>query len=284
MPLKGKKPAAIEKRLKCLFYGAEGVGKTTAGISFPRPYLIDCERGAENSQYIKLLEDNGGAILQTADFDELIVEIKTLLTEPHEYKTLIIDPLTIMYNDLVDKAALRFGTEFGKNYAEANKHIKYLLSLLTKLDMNIIITSHSKNEYAGNMVIIGNTFDCYKKLGYLFDLVLEITERGKERHAIVKKTRIETFPKGDSFKFSYDEVAQRYGREILERDAIAVELATPEQVEEFTMLLDDCEIEKETLDKWLAKCDAHAIEDMPKSYIQKAINHLNQEKNKRGFI
>ena len=37
MALRGKKPEAIQKRLKALFFGLPGVGKTTAAIQFPRP-------------------------------------------------------------------------------------------------------------------------------------------------------------------------------------------------------------------------------------------------------
>jgi Rad3-related DNA helicase len=103
MALRGVKPEAIQKRLKALFYGGAGVGKTTAAIQFPAPYLIDTEKGAENVQYTKLLQKAGGVVYQTTDFDELMKEVKSLLTEKHEYKTLIIDPLTILYNDLLDQ-------------------------------------------------------------------------------------------------------------------------------------------------------------------------------------
>src|SRR6185312_17208467 len=109
MALRGVKPKAIQKRLKALFYGSAGVGKTTAAIQFPQPYLIDTEKGAENTQYIKILEKNGGSIFQTSDFDDLIKEVKALLTEKHEFKTLVIDPLTTLYNDLLDKSALKNG-------------------------------------------------------------------------------------------------------------------------------------------------------------------------------
>ena len=37
--------------------------------------------------------------------DELIKEILSLLSEEHHYKTLVIDPLTTLYNDLIDKSA-----------------------------------------------------------------------------------------------------------------------------------------------------------------------------------
>lgn len=214
MALRGVAPESIQKRLKCLIYGSAGVGKTTCAITFPKVYLIDTERGAENEQYTQLISKNGGAIFQTTDFDELMTEIKSLLTEKHDYKTLVIDPLTNIYNDLLDKVALRVGTEFGRHYSESNKLMKHLCTLLLRLDMNILITSHSKNEYGNNMTVLGATYDCYKKLDYLFDLVFEVQKRGKERIAITKKSRIGTIPDGASFAFSYDEIAEKYGRDV----------------------------------------------------------------------
>lgn len=277
MALRAKKPEAVEKRLKALFYGSAGVGKTTAAIQFPKPYLIDTERGAENDQYTNALQKSGGVIFQTSDFNELMAEVKALLTEKHEYKTLIIDPLTTVYNDLLDKSAIKNGTEFGRHYSEANKQIKNLINLLLRLDMNVIITSHSKTEYGQNLSVLGQTFDCYKKLDYLFDLVFEIQKRGKDRVGLVKKSRIESFQDTETFKFSYDEIAKRYGKEILERDAIAQDLATKEQVKEINRLVDLIKVPEEIYQKWLDKAASERWEDMPQDAMQKCIDHLTSK-------
>lgn len=288
--LKAKKPTSIEKRLKVLFYGGPGAGKTTAAISFPKVYLIDTERGAENDSYTKLLEKGGGVILQTSDFEEVIDQIKALLTEKHEYKTLIIDPLTTLYNDLLDKSALLLknqskdkdatGTEFGRHYGEANKKMKHLLSLLLRLDMNVIITAHQKHEYSGNMTVIGSTFDCYKKLDYLFDLVFEIQKRGDKRVALIKKTRIESFPDGGFFDFSYEEVSKRYGKHIIEKDATQEILATTEEINELKRLKELFNVSEETFDKWLEKCNASSPEELSQEAIQKIIAYLQSQVNK----
>ena len=277
MALRAKKPEAIEKRLKALFYGSAGVGKTTAAIQFPKPYLIDTEKGAENDQYIKILQKSGGVVFQTTDFDELMSEVKALLTEKHEYKTLIIDPLTTLYNDLLDKSALKNGTEFGRHYADANKKINHLINFLLRLDMNVIITSHAKAVYGDNMSVLGNTFDCYKKLDYLFDLVFEIQKRGKHRVGLIKKSRIEAFPDTETFDFSYKEVAERYGKAILERDAVAQELATGEQLKEIVRLIDLIKVPEETYRKWLDKAGSERWEEMPKDAIQKCIDFLTSK-------
>jgi hypothetical protein len=275
MGLRGIKPQAIEKRLKAFFYGAAGVGKTTAVISFPKPYLIDTEKGAENDQYQKRLTDVGGLIFQTSDFEELITEVKVLLTEKHPFKTLVIDPLTTLYSDLLDKTEAKMGNDFGRHYGEANKKMRHLLKLLTRLDMNVIITSHAKNEYGEGMKVIGQTFDCYKKLDYMFDLVFEIQKRGKERVGIVRKTRIKSFLDGEQFPFSYDAIAEKYGRSILERDAIAQKLATHEQVMEIKRLLDLLRVPEETLQKWLDKDGAETVEEMSFDYATKCLDALN---------
>lgn len=280
MALRAKKPEAIEKRLKALFYGSAGVGKTTAAIQFPKPYLIDTEKGAENDQYTKLIQKSGGVVFQTTDFNELMTEVKALLTEKHEYKTLIIDPLTTVYDDLLDKSASKNGTEFGRHYAEANKQMKHLVNLLLRLDMNVIITSHSKTEYSisgKEMTAIGQTFDCYKKLDYLFDLVFQIQKRGKDRVGIVKKSRIESFQDMDTFDFSYDEIAKRYGKEILERDSVAQELAEPAQVKEIMRLIDLIKVPEEIYQKWLDKASSARWEEMPKDAMQKCIEHLTSK-------
>src|SRR6476620_1617246 len=101
--LRARKPEAVKKRLKLFMFGPAGVGKTTAAIAFPDAYIIDCERGTD--QYDKQINDNGGVGLQTSDMNEVLAEIKSLLTEKHHYKTLVIDPVTTAYNDLVDKCA-----------------------------------------------------------------------------------------------------------------------------------------------------------------------------------
>lgn len=277
MALKAKKPAMIESRLKALFYGSAGVGKTMAAIQFPRPYIIDTEGSTNKPQYVKQIEKVDGAVLMTVDFDEMVNEVRELLTTKHEYKTLVIDSLTLLYNDLLEKAERKVGTDFGRHYGEANKRMKQLLNLLFRLDMNVIITSHSKNEYGQNLAVLGQTFDCYKKLDYLFDLVFEIQKRGTHRVGLIKKSRIESFPDGESFPFSYDEIAQRYGRHILERDAVAQELATSEQVKEITRLIDLLKVPEEMYQKWLDKASSEGWEDMQKDSIQKCIDHLKSK-------
>lgn len=279
--LRGKKPEVAKSRLKLFMYGAAKSGKSTLACQFPRPYIVDTENSMDKKKYVEAIEKVDGSVFVTQDFNELVEEVKVLLTTKHDYKTLVIDSLTILYNDLLDKSALEVGTEFGRHYANANKRIKHLLNLLLRLDMNVIITSHAKNEYGNNMAVLGTTFDCYKKLDYLFDLILEIQKRAKKRVALVKGTRLEEFPEDEVFPCDYDEFAKRYSKEVLERKATAEKLATKDQIHRLKELVELYKEPEEVVSKWLAKAKAESFEELSEEIITKLIEHMeNRSKPK----
>ncbi len=280
MSLRAIKPEAIEKRLKAFLYGAAGTGKTTFCASFPQAYYIDTEKGCENQQYIDLLIKNGSSVFRTNDFDELMKEVISLLSCKHDYKTLVIDSITTIHNDLIDKMSLKHGTDYGKHFSESNKAMKHLCNLLMRLDMNILISSHAKNEYGSNMAVLGQTYDAYKKLDYIFDLVFEVQKRGSERYAVTKKSRVTSIPDGESFLFSYDEIANRYGKEILLRDAVPQELATETQLEDLILLMNKHKIPAELRQKWLDKSNSNDFNEMPRETIQKLIDYLISKQTK----
>ena len=287
MTLRAKKPDVIQKRFKALFYGEAGSGKTTAAIQFPKSYLIDTERGAEHKQYTDILSKNGGVIFQTSDFDEVYKEVKELLTTKHDYKTLIIDPITIVYDNLIDLSIKEIisrskdpsvdGTEYGRHISFADRKIKPLLNMLLRLDMNIILTAHAKNEYIGGKSTNQQTFDACKKLSYLFDVNLEIQKRNKKRIAIIKKSRIKEFEDMDTFEFSYTSIAEKFGVDIIEKECEKEILATSEQVDKIKNLISLLKVEEETIEKWLSKANASTLEEMETSKIQACIDYLTEK-------
>jgi hypothetical protein len=275
--LRAKKPGAVTKRLKLFLYGPAGVDKTTAAIQFPNSYIIDCEKGAEN--YDRTIAQSGSVLFQTTDINELIQEVKALLTEKHDYRTLVIDPITTIYNDLLEKCEQQVGSEWGRHYAAANKTMKRLANLIMALDMNVVVTAHAKREYSqnsGGLAVIGQTFDGWKQLDYWFDLVMELGKhkKDKRRFAKVVKTRLEQFPDEQTFEWSYDAIKKRYDVSQLEREATAVRLATPEQLAEIHSLLAIVRLPDGTVDKWLAKAGVDNWEDMPQEMLQKCIDYV----------
>src|SRR5215216_6460424 len=270
--LRARKPEAVNKRLKLFMFGPAGVGKTTAAIQFPNSYIVDCERGCEN--YEKLINASGSVVFQTTDIHEVIAEVKALLTEKHDFRTLVIDPITTVYNDLIEKCELKVGTDFGRHFGEANKMMKRLANLIMALDMNVVITAHAKKEYGQNFAKLGYTFDGWKQLDYWFDLVVELGKKGKKRLAKVTKTRIDSFPDDDVFEWNYDAIKRRYDVTMLEKEATVVKLAQPEQVREIKKLLSLVRLPEGTVEKWFAKAGVDLWEDMPADSVAKCIDYV----------
>jgi len=272
--LRARKPEAVTKRLKLFMFGPAGVGKTTAAIQFPNSYIIDCEKGAEN--YDKLIAESNSVLFQTTDINEVIQEVKALLTEKHDFRTLVIDPITTIYNDLLEKCEAQVGSDWGRHYAAANKTMKRLANLIMALDMNVVITAHAKKEYGQNLAVVGQTFDGWKQLDYWFDLVVELakSKKGKGRHAKVAKTRLEEFPDQEMFEWSYDAIKKRYDINQLEREANTVRLATQDQVGEIHSLLSIVRLPEGTVEKWFAKAGVDTWEDMPYETLQKCIDFV----------
>ena len=278
MALRARKPESIEKKLKMLLFGSWKVGKTMAALNFPSVYAIDCEKGMVHDQYVRLLQENHSEILQTSDVDEVIEEVRALGTDTHHFQTVLIDPITLIESDLMEKgeAELRKTTKDYKEgdirvYGIRDRKLKRLINLLNRLDMNVIVTAHGKINYApgGTMQVIGTTFDGWKRWPFEFDLIIELERRGDQRVAIVRGSRLVTFTELETFQWSYEEFLRRYP--IIDKPVTPVVLASAEQVAELKELLDVVKVPEDTLDKWLLKAKVDCLEDMSADTITKCI-------------
>jgi KaiC/GvpD/RAD55 family RecA-like ATPase len=281
----------VPSRSKCLIYGSPGVGKTFTALDFPTVYFIDTEGGANLPHYTDKLERSGGVYLGPSegagDFATVLEQIKALAEEEHPFRTLIIDSISKLFNDTVAREADRLALEnkkdeFGASKKPAVAYMRRLVSWLTRLDMNVILVAHAKDEYApgdakGERVVIGRTYDCWDKLEYELDLCLQIERRGASRVAMVRKSRLEGFPPASTLPWSYDEFAARYGREKLEAQAKAIALASAEQVAELDRLLGNVRMPE----GWLGKClDAAGVDqssELTAEQIGKMINVVKEK-------
>ena len=279
MALKAKKADPVAKRLKLFMFGDYGVGKTTAAIQFPQAYVFDCERGTDN--YADTLNASNSVRLQTVSAEEVIEELRALQTERHDYRTVIIDPITTLESDIVERANQKYDATAKEGgdmrvWRDRDATMKRIANLIFRLDMNIIMTAHGKVDYGPNMTKLGMTFDGWKRLPYMFDLVLELKREGTDRVAHVKKTRIKEFTDGEKFGFDYAEILRRCGA-ILEKDATPLVLATAEQVAELTRLLEIIKLPDGTTDKWLQKAGVDVFADMPSDAIAKCITFVKSK-------
>ncbi len=139
----------IQRPLKALVYGPEGIGKTTFGSKFPKPLFIDAENG---SNYL-----NVDRTQRPTSWTMLKGIIEELTKDAQGYKTLVIDTA-----DWADKLAAAeicakgdgkkvmasiedFG--YGKGWVILSEEWKRFLDLLAQLQerqaMNVLFLAHS---------------------------------------------------------------------------------------------------------------------------------------------
>jgi hypothetical protein len=275
--LRGQIAIKTRKRVKAFFYGDAGTGKTTCAINFPKPYYIDTERGAEHAQYMNILQSNGGVVFQTRSFKDLFEEILTLSKERHEFETIVIDPITPIFSNLVDEYGKTYGTAHGKHFNEVNKAFERLLNLLLRIDMNVVITAHSKKEYGKDLEVLGHTYDGYKKLHYIFDLVIEAKTIGKKYIGVVKKSRISTIPANEEIDFDYKSIHHLYGKDILSIGS-SVPLDDNGSLNKLRSLMHALDIKDEEIKLWCKRADAENIEDMTEDKVGMLISMLEARK------
>lgn len=278
--LKAKDPSSVEpSKPKILIFGRPNTRKTIESLGFPCPYLIDTEGGADFNFYKDALKKRGGAYLGPKDgacnFEEIINQIQALATEKHNYKTLIIDSVSKPFNNVITNESVRLGDKdaFGASKKPAYLAIKRLICWLDRLDMTVIMTAHEKDLWKDQKVV-GETFDCYEKLEYELHLLLHIKRQGTSSKAYIRKTRLGGFPLDESFPWSYEEFSNRYGKEILEKEANPVVLANQDQVFELNRLVDLLKTPQDTIEKWLSKANAETFEEMTKEQVDGCIKHL----------
>jgi hypothetical protein len=283
-----KKKGGLDPRLKLLLFGMTGAGKTTASV-WPDAYIIDTEHGTDH--YGQMLAGRNCAVLHTTDIEEASRHIRELMSTEHDFKTLVIDPITTLYEDSQNRWTDRYTTfhqdkgetgkaemqDFGPAYwGKVKREQKQFISLLKRIDMNVIVTAHEKDKYApgAGLTIIGQTFDGLKGLDYLFDTVLRLTLEGDKRMARPIKDRTGKFP--EPFEYEYDTILSAWG-EALARKAEAVKFATGEQVEQIRKLLEVVKVRDDWETDVLRKAEVDSWSEMDSDTIGKCIDTLTKK-------
>lgn len=282
-------PESVEpKKPKILIYGPPGVGKTWASIDFPSVYYIDTEGGADLGHYRDKLRAAGGMYFGpdqgSLDFDTVIGQVEALATERHTYKTIVIDSITKLFNTAITDEQTRLGDKdaFGASKKGPVRQMARLVRWLNRADMNAVVIAHQKDLWGkddkGNREVIGTTFDGYEKLEYELHLIMRISKLGNgassKRFAHVGKSRLTGFPEGEKFDWSYADFAARYGKDVIEKAAVPVVLASTDEVAEINRLLDTVKLPEGTVDKWMSKAGADSFAEMSSTTIQSCIAFL----------
>lgn len=136
----------IKRPQKVIFYGSEGIGKTSLAARCPKPLFIDTEGGTSHQDV-----DRVDGI---TTWNDLISTIKELEADPMDYKTVVIDTADWAERMAIDqiladnpKVGSIEGFGYGKGYTYVAEKISALCDECDKLiaaGVNVVITAHAK--------------------------------------------------------------------------------------------------------------------------------------------
>ncbi len=130
---------------KTVIYGPEGIGKTTLAAQFPSPVFLDTEGGTHHLDVARFPAPK--------TWDDVTRTITALVSEPHEFKTLVIDTADWLEKLLIEDVCRRanktsiedFG--YGKGYVVLAEEVtKFLASLNALLGrgMHVLLLAHCR--------------------------------------------------------------------------------------------------------------------------------------------
>jgi len=212
-------------RLKACVYGDPGIGKSMFSLQFPQPVVIDLEKGtvAYGGRY-------GFSVCQATTPSEVEEAIDELLADPQDFKTVVIDPISL-YCDWVGDAVLaqvRLDKEDANyeltavDYKPIGRRCKLFLRKLLALDMNVVVTAKVKDDFKEGsfMKKVGIKPDMHKALYGMFDTIIYIDrdDEGKRwGYTDVSETPVNAIVKDRTllppkFEFSYTEIERIWGK------------------------------------------------------------------------
>jgi hypothetical protein len=133
-----------------MLYGVEGIGKSTFGSQCPAPVFIQTEDG--------LAEIDCDKFPLATTFDDFISYLNSLLSEQHDYQTIVIDSLDwlerLIWDDLCRQYSVasieKVDGGYAKGYTHALSHWRHLLGLLNRLRMErgmiVVCIAHARVE------------------------------------------------------------------------------------------------------------------------------------------
>lgn len=291
--LRARPPAEVKPgRIKGVLFGGPGAGKTWLALSFPAPYYVDTEGGADLAHYQHRLKESGGGYFGPSDgsqdFGEIIGQIDALATEKHKYKTLVIDSLSKPFGGLLAREQERLGDKdaFGASKKKPVQMVRRLISHLERLDMNVWLVCHEIGEWQGTdgeRKEVGRAPDTgWDRVAYELHLTLQVKKLGRGiREAVVWKSRLTGFPEFDRFYLqengkdvAYQNFTERYAKDYIEAEVKPIVLATPEQVAEIERLLAIVKVPDDDMGKLYTKAGVETLAEFTEEQAAATVKWL----------
>lgn len=210
-----KKAELKDSKIKIMIWGEPGSGKSRFGLSAPSPLVIDLEGSTrlyanEFDFWVAEIDKTSNDIQSPVALTYKIIQ-EIMAGEYKDRKTIVIDPITDLLDNLETICLNQYEKMIGKNVSTLNAlekgkwysfrrdKARELLNMIKDLPMNVILVTRTKNVWGKNeenkMAPIDKTYDALDIVESLMDVVIQLKKDSKDNvSAIVKKSRLGNLP------------------------------------------------------------------------------------------
>jgi hypothetical protein len=221
------KAKKVKRYVKVALWGDKKSGKTRFGLSFPKPCVIDTERGT-----LLYADKYDFAVKDANRWQELLQALDALEKGGHEYETLVIDSLTIFWQDLIDVqieyVKNRRGNEVLStgDWGTIKRRWKSFINRLVDLNMHVVLVMREKDEYVNETDArtgeekskkTGEHLpDAEKSTGYVFDFILHlVTEEDKKNKKSKHKVIVDGSRRDEIPKYAEYDITGKRGYDVI---------------------------------------------------------------------
>jgi hypothetical protein len=203
----------VKKHLKIVVYGDKGVGKTIFALKAPgKKAVIDTENGTD-----WYAEDFEFDVMKTRLYSEVKKAVKFIEQNANKYDVLIIDPITNVYQTLIDAARQTAENRAKRrnrdpesvtlshgDWGVIKQKFRSLITDLCNLPCHTVITGWMADVYEGegdNRRKVGTKVDADKKIEHQPDVIIRLeVDRDGNRFGVIEKDRTRTYQTGQRVK------------------------------------------------------------------------------------
>lgn len=224
MFVKAKK---VKRYIKVALWGDKKSGKTRFALSFPKPCVIDTERGT-----LMYADKYDFAVKDANRWNELLQALDALEKGDHEFETLVIDSLTIFWQDLIDVqieyVRNRRGNEVLStgDWGTIKRRWKSFINRLVDLNMHVVLVMREKDEYTTetdqrtgeekSKKTGEHLPDAEKSTGYVFDFILHLlTREDKKKKTSQHIVQVDGSRRDEIPKYSEYDITGKRGYEVI---------------------------------------------------------------------
>jgi hypothetical protein len=281
------------ERIIALVAGESGTGKSFFVASLPNALIIDTDIGGGLRYADRMIEANQsqrvGPGVADPDFDITISEYPELLDfltrmdrthQIDKYTTLVIDHLTTLQDNAVDRHNPKMDRDFGRSGEMGTKEWKKIREFCRNKDFNLVTIAHLKGKWAQDKEVGKQAAGPKEVIGDM-DIAVYLQRNASGGYPsngqVVKWRRLPSDERGpvpSMFPFTFDNFLKIDGTNAFTRGREPVALASAEQVAEVTKLLEVAKVDEKEITKWFKAAGAESWAEFPAPRIDSAIKYI----------